>query len=66
MYGDIFNADSVLLVSLKKNKKEYIEFNQYNHNFLKCVNGAQIYLGFMQHRQVQLQRVYPNDGGLIK
>ena len=66
MYGDIFNADSVLVVSLIKFRKNYTEFDLVNKNFLKCANGSQIYLCFMKYRQLQLQRVYPNDGGLIK
>lgn len=66
MYGDIFNADAVLLVSLIKIRKSFSEFNKINPFFMKCSNGAQLYTCTLEHRQLQLQTCFPNDGRLIK
>lgn len=66
MYGDIFNADSVLLISLKKIRKSFIEFSLINDKFLKCANGAQLYTCVLDNKQLQLQSSFPSDGGIIK
>lgn len=66
MYGDIFDADSVLLVSLKKIRKSFIEFYLVNQNYLKCANGSQLYTCILDNKQLQLQNPFPLDGGIIK
>ena len=66
MYGDIFNANSVLLVSLKKIRKSFIEFSSINGCFLKCTNGSQLYTCVLENGILQIQNCFPSDGGLIK
>ncbi len=66
IYTDIFNADSVLLVSLVKIRKSFVEFSKYNDNFLKCANGAQLYTCVLENEHLQLQSCYPSDGGIFK
>lgn len=66
MYCDIFDADSVLLVSLKKIRKSFIEFSLINKDFLKCSNGAQLYTCAMENGALQTQNCYPADGGWIR
>lgn len=66
MYCDIFNADSVLLVSLKKIRKSFIEFSLINKDFLKCSNGSQLYTCTLENGTLQTQNCYPVDGGWIK
>ena len=66
MYGDIFNADSVLLVSLKSIRKSFIEFSKINDCFLRCTNRSQLYTCVLQNGVLQTQNCYPPDGGLIR
>ncbi len=66
IYTDIFNADSVLLVSLVKIRKSFVEFSKYNDIFLKCANGAQLYTCVLENEHLQLQSCYPSDGGIFK
>ncbi len=66
IYTDIFNADSVLLVSLIKIRNSFVEFSKYNDNFLKCANGSQLYTCVLENKHLQLQSCYPSDGGFFK
>lgn len=66
IYTEVFNADSVLLVSLIKIRKSFVEFSKYSEDFLKCSNGAQLYTCVLENEQLQLQSCYPSDGGLLK
>ncbi len=66
MYGDIFNADSVLLVSSKEIRKSFVEFSFINEHFLKCSNGTQLYTCVLDNKQLQTQNCFPCDGGWIK
>lgn len=65
MYGDIFNADKVLLVSLKDIRGSFIVFAENNHNFLLCANKTQVYTCVLKNRQLQLQSTYPRNGGFL-
>lgn len=65
IYTDVFNADSVLLVSLVKIRKSFIEFSKHNDNFLKCTNGTQLYTCVLENEHLQLQSCYPSDGGFF-
>ncbi len=66
IYTDVFNADSALLVSLVKIRKSFVEFYNHNEHFLKCSNGAQLYICVLDHEQLQLQSCFPSDGGILK
>lgn len=66
MYGDVFKADSVLLVSLEPIRKSFIEFNEINPFFMKCSNGAQLYTCTLENKNLQIQKSYPLDGGVFK
>ena len=66
IYTEVFNADSALLVSLVKARKSFLEFNNHNEHFLKCSNGAQLYICTLENEQLQLQSCFPIDGGILK
>lgn len=66
IYTDVFNADSALLVSVVKLRKSFVEFYNYNEHFLKCSNGAQLYICALENGQLQLQSCFPSDGGILK
>ncbi len=65
MYGDIFDADSVLLVSPIQIRKSFIEFSFVNKNFLRCTNTAQLYTCVLENKQLQTQNCFPADGRWI-
>lgn len=66
IYTEVFNADSALLVSLVKVRKSFVEFHNHNEHFLKCSNGAQLYICALENEQLQLQSCFPSDGGILK
>lgn len=66
IYTEVFDADSALLVSLVKVRKSFVEFHNHNEHFLKCSNGAQLYICALENEQLQLQSCFPSDGGILK
>ena len=66
IYTEVFNADSALLVSVVKVRKSFVEFHNHNEHFLKCSNGAQLYICALENEQLQLQSCFPGDGGVLK
>ena len=66
IYTEVFNADSALLVSVVKVRKSFVEFHNHNEHFLKCSNGAQLYICVLENEQLQLQSCFPGDGGVLK
>lgn len=66
IYTEVFDADSALLVSLVKVRKSFVEFHNHNGHFLKCSNGAQLYICALENEQLQLQSCFPSDGGILK
>ena len=66
LYCDVFDADSVLLVSLIPLRKSFKEFSQKNEYFLKCANSVQLYTCVLQDQQLQLQNSFPMGGNIFK
>ena len=65
MYGDIFNADKVFLVSLHDLRRKIEQYYYVNKNIFKYSEGREIKFVKLYSRNLQLQQAIPVGGELF-